>query len=80
MKEIHGDLNAKGLKLGLVVSRFNEFITKNLLSGAVDCWTRHGGEEKDLTIVWAPGAFEVPMVAKRLADHKTYDAIVCNRG
>ncbi len=77
MKELHGRLDATGLRLGIVVSRFNDFITKNLMDGAMDCWTRHGGSTDHTTVTWVPGAFELPFVAKRLATAKTCDAVVC---
>ena len=71
-----GQLNAKGLKIGIVVSRFNEFITSKLLSGAIDALKRHGMNESDITTAWVPGAFEIPIIAKKLAKHKKYDAII----
>jgi 6,7-dimethyl-8-ribityllumazine synthase len=77
MKEIQGHLDATGLSVGIVVSRFNDFITKRLLEGALDCWTRHGGDESQVTVVWVPGAFEIPLAAKRLAASHTYNAVVC---
>ena len=77
MKEIHGRLDAQGLRLGIVVSRFNEFITKNLLEGAIDCWVRHGGDKENVTVAWAPGAFEVPPIAKRLVGLGDFDAVLC---
>ena len=76
-KIIEGMLEAKGLKLGIIASRFNEFITDKLLSGALDCWRRHGGDEADVTIVWVPGAWEMPFAAKKLAAADTCDTIVC---
>jgi len=77
MKEIHGHLDATGLSLGIVVSRFNDFITKRLLEGALDCWTRHGGDESRITVAWVPGAFELPLAAKLLAATGTCNAIIC---
>jgi 6,7-dimethyl-8-ribityllumazine synthase len=77
MKEIHGRLDAQGLRLGIVVSRFNEFITKNLLDGAIDCWVRHGGDKENITVAWTPGAFEVPSIAKRLVETGDFDAVLC---
>ena len=75
---IEGDLNAKGLKFGIVVSRFNDFITGRLLDGAVDALVRHGALEKDIAVVKVPGAFEIPMAAKKLlAGKKKYDAVLC---
>jgi 6,7-dimethyl-8-ribityllumazine synthase len=76
MKEVKGNLNAKGIKLALVVSRFNEFITKQLLEGAVDAYERLGGDPGDLTVVWVPGALEIPLVAKRYAERDDVDAVV----
>lgn len=76
MKEIVGSLDAKGLKIGLVVSRFNSFLTEQLVKGAVDCFVRSGGAEKDLTLVRVPGAYELPIVAKKLAEKKGVDAVV----
>ncbi|MCQ2363845.1 MAG: 6,7-dimethyl-8-ribityllumazine synthase [Acidaminococcaceae bacterium] len=67
----------KGLKVAVVVSRFNEFITNKLLGGAVDCLTRHDCQEENITVAWVPGAFEIPMVAKKLAMSKKYDAVIC---
>ena len=72
-----GVLLGKGLKFGVVVSRFNELITKKLLEGAQDALLRHGVGEGDIDIAWVPGAFEIPLVAKKLAETKKYDAIVC---
>jgi 6,7-dimethyl-8-ribityllumazine synthase len=77
MKIIEGNLDASGLKFGIVVSRFNEFITNKLLSGAIDCLKRNKADEKDITVVWVPGAFEIPSVVQKLADMKKYDAIIC---
>jgi len=72
-----GVLLGKGLKFGIVVSRFNEFITKKLLEGAQDALLRHGVGEGDIDIAWVPGAFEIPLVAKNLAQSKRYDAVIC---
>ncbi len=76
MKKIEGKLDAKGLKVSIVVSRFNEFIGSELLNGALDCLRRHGINESDMRIIWVPGAFEIPYVAKRLALKKEDDAII----
>ena len=76
MKHFEGNLQAKGVKLGIVISRFNDLITKELLSGAKDCFIRHGGNEDDLHVAWVPGAFEIPLVAK-IMTAKDYDAVVC---
>lgn len=77
MKILEGKLKADGLKIGIVVSRFNEFITNKLLGGAEDTLVRHGANENDITVAWVPGAFEIPLVAKKMALSKKYDAIVC---
>ncbi|MFH1651209.1 MAG: 6,7-dimethyl-8-ribityllumazine synthase [Chloroflexota bacterium] len=76
-KNFTGNLVGKGLKFGLVVSRFNEFFTQKLLDGAQDALLRHGVSENDIDIAWAPGAFEIPLVAQKLAESKRYDAIIC---
>jgi 6,7-dimethyl-8-ribityllumazine synthase len=77
MKIIEGKLQAQGLKFGIVVSRFNEFITSKLLEGALDALIRHGGSEKDIEIVRVPGSFEIPVVAKKMAQSKKFNAIIC---
>lgn len=77
MKNYEGNLLAQGLKFGLVVGRFNEFITNKLLSGALDALNRHGVEEQDVSIAWVPGAFEIPLVAKKMATSGRYDAVIC---
>ena len=76
MKEIEGMLGAKGLKIGIVVSRFNSFLTEQLVKGAVDAFVRLGGAEKDLILVKVPGAYELPLAAQKLAAKKGVDAIV----
>ena len=76
-KLFEGVLLGKGLKFGVVVTRFNEFITKKLLEGAQDALLRHGVNEEDIDIAWVPGSFEIPLVAKKLAQTKRYDAIIC---
>ena len=76
MKEINGPLTAGGLKIALVVSRFNSFLTEQLVKGAVDAFVRLGGAEKDLTLVRVPGAYEIPLAASRLAAKKGIDAVV----
>ena len=76
MKEVNGSLEAKGLKIGIVVSRFNSFLTEQLVKGAVDAFVRLGGDEKNLTLVKVPGAYEIPLAAKKLATKKGFDAIV----
>ena len=75
MKELNGALDAKGLKIGIIVSRFNSFLTEQLVKGAVDAFVRMGGDEKGLTLVRVPGAYEIPLVAKRMA-LKKYDAVI----
>ena len=77
VKTIEGNLIAKGKKFGIIASRFNDFVTKELVSGCLDTLVRHGAEDKDLEVVWVPGAFEIPLVALKLAKTKSYDAIVC---
>ncbi|MFH1428393.1 MAG: 6,7-dimethyl-8-ribityllumazine synthase [Candidatus Margulisiibacteriota bacterium] len=77
MKVFNGKLIGDGLKIGIVISRFNEFISGKLLDGAYDCLLRHNVEEKDITTIWVPGAFEIPMVAKKALTSGKYDAIVC---
>ncbi|HJM36931.1 MAG: 6,7-dimethyl-8-ribityllumazine synthase [Dehalococcoidales bacterium] len=72
-----GTLLGKGLKFGVVVSRFNEFITKRLLEGAEDALQRHGVNKDDIDIIRVPGSFEIPLVTKKLAETKTYNAIIC---
>jgi len=76
-KPIEGMLLGKGLKFGLVVSRFNEFITKKLVEGAEDALLRHGVNQEDIEVAWVPGSFEIPLVAKKLAQTKRYDAVIC---
>jgi 6,7-dimethyl-8-ribityllumazine synthase len=76
-KHFEGMLLGKGLKFGLVVSRFNDFITKKLLEGAQDALLRHGVNEGDIEIAWVPGSFEIPLVAKKLAQTKRFDAVIC---
>ncbi len=76
-KVIEGKLIAKDLRFAFIVSRFNDFITSRLLDGAMDAVIRHGGSEENIDIVRVPGSFEMPVVAKRLAETKKYDAIVC---
>lgn len=77
MKILEGQLLAEGLKIGIVVSRFNEFITSKLLSGAEDTLLRHGANGDDITVAWVPGAFEIPLVAKKMAKSGKYDGIIC---
>jgi len=77
MRSFEGELQAKGLKFGIVLSRFNDFITGKLLDGAKDALIRHGAKEEDIAVARVPGAFEIPLVAKRAAIAKKYDAIIC---
>lgn len=74
-KVVEGNLDASKLKIGIVVSRFNELVAKGLLAGAEDCLKRHGAKEENIDIFWVPGAFEIPLVAKKIA--KNYDAVIC---
>ena len=77
MKVLEGFYEGKGLKVAIVASRFNEFITNKLIGGAEDCLRRHNVEEDDITLAWVPGAFEIPLVAKKLAKSGKYDAVIC---
>ena len=76
MKTIEGNLTAKGLKIALIASRFNSFLVEQLVKGAADAFTRLGGDEKNLVLVRVPGAYEIPVTAKKLAASGTYDAVV----
>ena len=76
-KSFEGMLLGKGLRFGLVVSRFNEFITKKLVEGAQDALLRHGVNQEDIEVAWVPGSFEIPLIAKKLAQTKRYDAVIC---
>ncbi|WP_017416332.1 6,7-dimethyl-8-ribityllumazine synthase [Clostridium tunisiense] len=77
MKIYQGKLVAQGLKIGIIVGRFNEFIGGKLLSGAIDGLVRHGVEENAIEVSWVPGAFEIPLVAKKMAKSQKYDAVIC---
>lgn len=77
MKTIEGKLVAEGMKVAIVASRFNEFITTKLISGAEDTLLRHGMSGDDIDLIWVPGAFEIPMVAKKAAMSGKYDAVIC---
>ncbi|UOW66481.1 6,7-dimethyl-8-ribityllumazine synthase [Paraclostridium bifermentans] len=77
MRIIEGNLVAKDIKIGIVVGRFNEFIVSKLLGGALDGLKRHGVDEDNIEVSWVPGAFEIPLVAKKMAQSKKYDAIIC---
>jgi 6,7-dimethyl-8-ribityllumazine synthase len=72
-----GKLDASGLRVGMVVSRFNHFFTDKLLEGALDCFRRHGGSESDVSVAYVPGAFEIPYLAAKMASSGNYDAVVC---
>ncbi len=77
MKVIEGNLKADGQKIAIVAARFNEFITGKLLTGALDAFVRHGGDEENLYVAWVPGAFEIPYMAKKMAESGKYDAVIC---
>lgn len=74
---LEGNLNANGLKFGIVVSRFNSFICERLLEGALDAIVRHGGNDADIAVARVPGAFEIPLAAQKMAETGKYDAIIC---
>jgi 6,7-dimethyl-8-ribityllumazine synthase len=77
MREISGRMDGSGLRVGIIVARFNEIVTRPLLDGALDTLRRHGVAGDQVTVVWTPGSFELPLVAKRMADSGAYDAVVC---
>jgi 6,7-dimethyl-8-ribityllumazine synthase len=77
MKVVQGELQAKGLKFAVIVSRFNDFITGRLLEGAVDALLRHGTKEEDIDVIKVPGAFEIPLAAKKAASKGAYNAVIC---
>ncbi|MDR3596250.1 6,7-dimethyl-8-ribityllumazine synthase [Clostridium sp.] len=77
MSIFEGNLVSQGLKFGIIVGRFNEFIGGKLLDGALDGLKRHGVKEEDIDIAWVPGAFEMPLVAKKMAKNSKYDAVIC---
>ena len=77
MSTLEGKLVANNMKVGIVVARFNEFITNKLLGGAMDGLLRHDVKEEDITVAWVPGAFEIPLIAKKMAMSKKYDAVIC---
>lgn len=76
-KLYEGTLLGQGLKFGIVIGRFNEFITNRLLGGALDALNRHGVADGDIDVAWVPGAFEIPLVARKMADTTNYDAVIC---
>lgn len=77
MKVLEGNYTGKGIRVGIVAARFNEFITSKLVSGALDGLKRHEVKEEDIELAWVPGAFEIPLVAKKMADSQKYDAVIC---
>lgn len=77
MKIVEGNLIAENLKFAIVAGRFNEFITNKLIGGALDALKRHGADENNIELVWVPGAFEIPLAAKKVADQKRFDAVIC---
>ncbi len=76
MRVIEGNFKGEGIKIGIIGGRFNEFITSKLIGGAMDCLKRHGVEEENIDLAWVPGAFEMPLVAKKMAESKKYDAVI----
>lgn len=77
MKVLEGKLVSEKIKIGIVAARFNEFITSKLLSGAVDALVRHDVKEEDIEVAWVPGAFEIPLIASKMAGSGRYDAVIC---
>ncbi len=77
MKTYEGKLVARDYKFAIVISRFNEFISSHLLSGAIDCLKRHEAGEENIDVYWVPGSFEIPLVAKKTAQGDSYDAVIC---
>jgi len=77
VQTLQGHLNAQNRKFGLVISRFNEFISHKLLDGAMDCLLRHGADEKNISVYWVPGSFEIPLLAQKIASSGKYNAIIC---
>jgi len=77
VERYQGMLLGEGLRFGVVISRFNEFITSKLLDGAKDALQRHGVKEEDVKVAWTPGSFEIPLIAKKMAESKKYDAVIC---
>ena len=77
MKTFEGELQAKGLKFAIIVSRFNDFIGSKLLDGAVDALVRHGASDQNIDIIKVPGAYEIPLAAKKVASNKKHDAVIC---
>ncbi len=77
MRVFEGNFSAKDVKIGIVAARFNEFITSKLLSGALDALKRHEIADENIDVAWVPGAFEIPLIAKKMAASKKYDAVIC---
>lgn len=77
LKVLEGNLIAENLKFAIVAGRFNEFITNKLIGGALDALKRHGADENNIELVWVPGSFEIPLIAKKLAEQKRFDAVIC---
>ena len=77
MRTIEGKMVVDGVKIGIVAARFNEFIVSKLIGGAMDGLLRHNVAEEDITLVWVPGAFEIPLAAKKMAESGKYDAVIC---
>jgi 6,7-dimethyl-8-ribityllumazine synthase len=77
VKSIEGKLRAEGLRIAIVASRFNDFISRRLIDGAIDALLRHGADEKNIEIFRVPGSFEIPLIAKKVANTKKYDAVIC---
>ena len=77
VKKISGNLNAQGVRTGIVVSRFNNLFTDKLLEGAVDCMVRHGASESDITVAYVPGAFELSYAAQKMVNSGKYDTVIC---
>ncbi|HJB36310.1 MAG TPA: 6,7-dimethyl-8-ribityllumazine synthase [Candidatus Blautia merdipullorum] len=77
MKTFEGKLVSEDIKVGIIVARFNEFITSKLLSGALDTLTRHEVNEENIQVAWVPGAFEIPLIASKMAESGEYDAVIC---
>jgi 6,7-dimethyl-8-ribityllumazine synthase len=77
VKNIEGSLLAQGFRFVIIISRFNEFITSKLLAGAIDSLTRHGASEESITVIWVPGAFEIPLMAQKISQSNQYDAVIC---
>ena len=77
MRILEGNVVAEGIKIGIVAARFNEFIVSKLVGGAQDACVRHGVKDEDIDLAWVPGAFEIPLVAKKLAMSQKYDAVIC---